>query len=224
MSDLKRPIGFTVQANPNDGEKGKAGKSFYHIRQVKRSAMTSDELSEKITQDTTFTHSDYEGLITALKRYIPDTLNDGRDVHIEGLGTFYLKLRIAKKKDDDGKWFTPKFENPDDITARNVCIAGIGFKPDKAFNDSVTKVAHPFYNNKRVSHSAKVTRSRWLKGLNDLIEKQGFFTQRDVRYEFNLTAYMADKMLAELVNEDYPKYHREKVGNAYIYKKTGDRI
>lgn len=224
MRKISNPLGFTVQANPNDGEKGKAGKTFYHVRQVKNTALTSKELCEKIVNSTTITNSDFDGFISALKDYIPEVLNDGHDLHIEGLGTFFLKLRIAKKQDQDGKWFTPKFEHPDDITARNVTVAGIGFKPDKALNDSVTKVQHTFCNVKDASHSAKVSPSRWLKGLQELIEEQGFFTLRDIIYKFHLTHYMADKMLSELVNEEDPKYHRKKVGATWIYKKTGEVI
>ena len=224
MKKSVNPIGFTVQANPNDGEKGKAGKTFYHVRQVKGTALTNSELREKIVAATTITGSDYDGFIRALKDYIPRVLNDGHDLHIEGLGTFFLKLRIAQKKDADGKRYTPKFERPEDITARNVTIAGIGFKPDKELNESVTKVEHSFCNIKDASHSAKVTRSKWLKGLNELIEEQGFFTLRDIIYKFHLTPYMANKMLVELVSEEYPKFHRKKVGATYIYKKTDESI
>lgn len=224
MRKISKPIGFTVQANPNDGEKGKAGKTFYHVRQAKGTALTSKELCAKIVNSTTITDSDYDGFIAALKSFIPDVLNDGHDLHIEGLGTFFLKMRIAKKKDKDGKWYTPKFEKAEDITARNVTVTGIGFKPDKELNESVTKVEHTFCNIKEASHSAKVTRSRWLKGLHELIEEQGFFTLRDIIYKFHVTPYMANKMLTELINEEFPKYHRKKVGATWIYKKTGEAI
>ena len=224
MKKTTNPIGFTVQANPANDEQEKTGKKFFHVRQVKGTALTSHELRERISKSTSITNSDYEGFISALQNYIPMVLNDGQDLHIEGLGTFYLKLRIAQKKDKDGNWYTPKFERAEDITARNVCISGIGFTPDKAFNESVTKVEHTFHNVKNASHSAKVTRSRWLKGLQELTEEQGFFTLRDIIYKFHVTPYMANKMLTELVNEEEPKYHRKKVGHTYIYKKTGDSI
>ncbi len=224
MKKTVNPLGFTVQANPNDGEKGKAGKTFFHVRQAKGTALTSSELREKIVNATTFTDGDYEGFMRVLKTFIPQVLNDGHDLHIEGLGTFFLKMRIAKKKDKDGKWYTPKFEKAEDITARNVTVTGIGFKPDKELNESVTKVGHTFYNAKDRSHSAKVSRSQWLKGLHELTEEQGFFTLRDIIYKFHVTPYMANKLLNELINEEYPKYHRKMVGKTYIYKKTGEEI
>lgn len=217
MSRKEGGIGFYVSENPNPDKKDT--KKYYHVRQAASSAMTSDELKELIVNSTTITEADYEGFVEALKSFIPDVLKSGRSVHIEGIGTFFLKMRIAERRDEDGNLYKPRFERPDDITARDVAVTGVGFRADKQFNERATRVSG-FVRERDMESKGIANREQWLKGLEELTEQQGYFTRQDVRYKFGISKYMAGKLLDDLVSEENPKYRREMIAHGYLYRKV----
>jgi len=68
----------------------------------------------------------------------------------------------------------------------------------------------------------EIQRGELLKGLAELCaENKGCFTRLDVEKKFGVSRYKAQKMLDDLVNEEFPKYYYIYVGRAHVYRKTG---
>jgi hypothetical protein len=155
---------------------------------------------------------------------IAEYLMQGNTVSIKGLGQFFLQLGVRKEKNADGHMHRKRFTSPDDINGNDVIVEGIGFKCDKEFRSQILGQVAMRRAENLAMHSREVSRAELLVGLDNYCRENGHITRSEFQRVFGVTRYMADKMLTDLVNEPYPKYHREKVGAVYVYKKYGDKI
>ena len=222
MADEKYTINFSVYSTP---ESAISGETLYHVRQVNPHMIKREiDLANKIEANTSFKSSDVKGLIAALRDQIAEYLMQGNSVSIKGLGQFYLQLGVRKEKDANGKQHRKKFSNADDINGNDVVVEGIAFKCDKEFRSQILGRVSMRRTENLAMHSRQVSRAELLVGLDKYCRKNGHITCSEFQREFGVTRYMADKILTDLVNEPFPKYHREKVAGVYIYKKYGDKI
>jgi predicted histone-like DNA-binding protein len=222
MANEKYTINFSVYATPDNAI---SGETLYHVRQVNSQMIKrEDDLADVIERNTSFTSADVKGLITAVRDQIAEYLMQGNTVSIKGLGQFFLQLGVRKEKDADGHMHRKRFTSPDDINGNDVIVEGIGFKCDKEFRSQILGQVAMRRAENLAMHSREVSRAELLVGLDNYCRENGHITRSEFQRVFGVTRYMADKMLTDLVNEPYPKYHREKVGAVYVYKKYGDKI
>ena len=179
---------------------------------------TPDEDHEQLFYPRAVTQ--FVGMIEALIQEIPQQLLLNKSVHIRGMGTFYLKIGVRRKKDASGHWYVQKFTDPDAITARDLCIEGIGFRADPKWNRTLMKPGVPFERAK-TRHQTPISISKLLKYLDKMTEEKGFVTVRDVQYDLSTTNYHARKLLEDLCKGSQPKLYREQIGRIYVYKRFG---
>ena len=182
--------------------------------------MDDDELKEYLEKNTRVNSSQFVGAIEALMQEIPQQLLQNKSVHIRGMGTFYLKIGVRSRKDANGHRYVQKFTDPDAITARDLCIEGIGFRADPTWSRLVKKSTQPFERAK-TRHQVPVKKSKLLLYIDQMVKEKGYVTVRDVECDQSTTNYHARKLLEDLCKGDQPKLYKEMVGHSYIYKRFG---
>jgi len=182
--------------------------------------MNDDELKAYLEKNTRINSSQFVGMIEALMQEIPQQLLQNKSVHIRGMGTFYLKIGVRSRKNANGQSYTKKFTDPNEITARDLCVEGIGFRADPTWNRKVTRSGQPFERFK-TRHQTAVPKSKLLLYIDKQIKEKGYLTVRNVERDQNTTNYHARKLLEDLCKGDQPKLYKETVGHSYIYKRFG---
>ena len=182
--------------------------------------MNDEELKEYLEKNTRINSSQFVGAIEALMQEIPEQLLQNKSVHIRGMGTFYLKIGVRRRKDADGHSYVQKFTDPNAITARDLCIEGIGFRADPTWNRKVSKAKQPFERAK-TRHQTPISKSKLLLFVDQMVKEKGYVTVRDVECDKDTTNYHARKLLEDLCKGDQPKLYKELVGHSYIYKRFG---
>ena len=87
-----------------------ADKSSYHVRTVDHDTVDTETLTQHIQQGTTLSVPDLKGAISALTQEISRNLQDGRKVHIEGLGYFSLAIdgEVVRDKNNQLRLKNPR--------------------------------------------------------------------------------------------------------------------
>lgn len=203
MSRQKKPfcIEYDVYETPNP----RGGAATYHARRVSK-VISGELLREHIDDYTLINPGTFELVIQTLEREIPEQLLWGRDVHIKGLGTFYLKIRTKKQHITD----------PKAITASMVEVEGIGFTPDKEFNQRV--LAGDYYFKRcQMRHSRNVDLDTIAAKMAELCSGNNYFTQHQVAAFFGLSKYKANQLCNLLVEGDDAQFVRQREGSTYHY-------
>ena len=212
------PILYDVYATPNPDDER---EQLYHPRAVTYGTqMNDDELKAYLEKNTRINSSQFVGMIEALMQEIPQQLLLNKSVHIRGMGTFYLKIGVRRRKDAKGQSYTKKFTDPKAITARDLRVEGIGFRADPTWNRMVANSGQPF-ERAETRHQTSVSKSTLLKYIDKKVTEMGFVTVRNVERDQNTTSYHARKLLEDLCKGDQPKLYREKVGHTILYKRFG---
>lgn len=212
------PILYDVFATPSPDEER---EQLYYPKAVTYGVqMNDDELKEYLEKNTRINSSQFVGAIEALMQEIPEQLLQNKSVHIRGMGTFYLKIGVRHRKDADGHSYVQKFTDPNAITARDLCIEGIGFRADPTWNRKVSKAKQPFERAK-TRHQTPISKSKLLLFVDQMVKEKGYVTVRDVECDKDTTNYHARKLLEDLCKGDQPKLYKELVGHSYIYKRFG---
>lgn len=181
----------------------------YHARRISRT-MDSHSLREHIEKTSLIDASIYELVLEKLKKEIPEQLLNGYDVHIQGLGTFYMKIGAKHQG----------YTDPKAITARELKIDGIGFRADKEFNERL--FSEPVYfQREQLQQSEHIDKSWMIVELTDYCRQHGYFTVHIMMKLFHLTKYKASLLANQLVGTPTSKFTRHKEGNTYIYKRVG---
>lgn len=209
---------YDVYATPNPD---KENEQLYHPRAVTYGTqMNDDELKDYLEQNTRVNSSQFVGMLEALMQEIPHQLLLNKSVHIRGMGTFYLKIGVRRRKDKNGQWYTPKFTSPNDITARDLQVEGICFRADPKWNRTVMS-SKQLFERSATRHQTPISKDKLLLYIEEKVSEQGFVTVSDLQYDKSTTEYHARKLLEELSTGDQPKLFRVKLGHSYIYKRYG---
>ena len=198
-------VAYDVYANPHT----KDSPATYHARRISQT-VNGRYLRDHIEQTSIISSGAYELVLETLKREIPEQLLKGLDIHIEGLGTFYMKIGTKHKG----------YTSPKDITARELAVEGIGFVADKEFNDRVRQAA-VYFEREQLCQSESIDEGKMIVALTDYCRQHGYFTIRRLMSMFHLTKYKASLLANQLVSGPSAKFTRQKEGNSYIYKRVG---
>lgn len=191
-------IRFSIHTNPKVNEEGKV---TYHVRHDAYSTVGLGALIKHLENYNKLMAQQVKMGIDTLEDEIPEFLANNRQLHIDGLGTFFLKLGFRERLDENEKPVKRQFTNPEDITGNDVCIDSIGFIPDQSLVDNVRRRAPYFENCKGrgvVGHSAGYTEEQMRERILQWFTESKYLTVRHMRMFFGLTEYMARKWLKEL--------------------------
>jgi nucleoid DNA-binding protein len=201
----------TPRRNPDE-------EPSFHVRPVTYGAQMSDsELKDYLQQNTRVNTSQFTGMIEALREEIPEQLLQNRSVHIEGLGTFYLRMGIRPRKDENGQSYIPSFHSDADITAADVMVEGIGFRADPTWNRRVQKAVCAFERAPYAGHGVSLSQDELQTWLHEYFQDHSRITVRELKLAKDCTSYQARKLLENLCAGPHPMLRRDKVAATFIY-------
>ena len=210
-------IKFGVHRNP---KKDAEGRDTYHVRHETDFALNQKYIINQVKTYNAAEASHINSVIGVLREQIVEILTDNHNVHIEGLGNFYLKLGFRERTDENGQTIKPLFTDPSKITGNDVVVESIGFTPDEEFLKQLQKQEYHYVNatgRGMVGHSADVTKEQIIARLDQFFETHDHLLSRDMKALFGLTPYMANKWLEELCTQAPPYLRVEKISHVMFY-------
>lgn len=210
-------IKFSVHRNPQkDGD----GNDTYQVRHETSETVGKAYFLRHLKNCGTFRPELMEAALTVLEREIIAQLTDNLRLHLEGLGTFYLKLGFRRRYDEYGHELKLHFTDPAKITGNDVCIDTVGFTPDRKFLKQLNEHGYHFINatgRGRVGHSTELKEEQVKRRLDEWFNDHEMLTCRQMMYLFGITKYMARKWLDRLCTSPSPYLIPKKVSNVVSY-------
>lgn len=210
-------IKFSVHRNPKTNPDA---PDTYHVRPDSYAIADRAEIVAHLQEHHHLSRVYTEPLLTELPRVIMEQLLENKTVHLQGLGTFSLRLAFRQHKGEnpDAK---PIFTDPADITGNEVLIDGINFRPDKEFLDLMTVRELHFENatgRGNVGHTTQYTIDEVRRYVSDYLTTHDHLTRRQLMQLLGLTKHMAWQWLERLTSEPNALLESEKVGTTFVYK------
>ena len=210
-------IKFGVYKNPS---KDVNGKESYHVRHETNATLNDKYIADHVAHYNEPEAPHIKGVVSVLKKNIVEILTDNRNVHIEGLGNFYLKLGFRTRTDENGQEVKPHFTDPAKITGNDIVVKGIGFTPDEEFLKELLKKDYHFENatgRGKVGHSAEITKEQAIQRLDTFFETRDHIVRREIEGLFGLTKYKAQQLLEDLCTMAPPYLKATKIGSTLMY-------
>lgn len=215
---MAKKIYFSVHRNPlPDSE----GNTTYQVRNENYRTMETRELLEHLQYHGLARRELMEMALIVLHKEIVEQVTDNKRLHLNGIGTFFLKLGLRKRQDEEGNEYQPVYTDPEKITGNDVAIESICFTPDSELLKELNQSGYYFENinpKGTVGKSAQVDFDELKPRLKAYIDEHGSISTREFRQLFGLTRYMAQKVLDQLIAEPDPVIVREKIFKSYIYR------
>lgn len=210
-----RAINYAVYPTPmKPGET----KQTYHVRQIYKTTVRTRELAEHIAKYTLISIDLFKMIMERLKMEMAEQLLSGHDLHIDGIGRFALQLGTKKRQDENGRWRTNIYDNPDLLNSDEVTIDGISFVPDKEMLKLLHSEKRMMVRHKE-GYNQKVDREQMVQALSDICRQQGYFVRQDVQWLFGVSRFRAQQLLNGLVSEPKPLFARERHGTTWVYRR-----
>lgn len=212
-------IKFSVHRNPlKDAE----GNDTYQVRHETEMTVGKDFIVKHVRTFDAHRADVLEMGIATLQRQIVDQLTLNRRVHIEGFGSFYLKLGFRQHAWQIEAGEKPHYTDPSAITGNDVIIENVGFTPDKEFISMFEPSRHHYVNGTgrgNVGHSAQFTEEQIKDGLDRYFATHDYITRNWMQGIFGLTKYMAQKWLDRLTTLPDAYLTGQKVGQTVVYRR-----
>lgn len=184
-----------------------ADKTYSRPAIVNPQTIPTRDIMEKASEECTLTPIDISAVVGSLSRHLRKQLLQGNAVHIDGIGTFSLALKL----EDPTK---PKA----DITARDVQVAGINFNPDRAL---LSEVQHEVgFERSSVLRSSQVSEGEIVLGLKEYFEDHDNITKREFQELFGLKYGRATTILQTLEAKHKIRHVRKGQMNFYYPGET----
>lgn len=215
---MAKKIFFSVHRNPQPDSEG---RTTYQVRGEHYGTVSTHELLDYLQRSGLARRELMEMALTVLQREIVRQVTDNKRLHLNGIGTFFLRLGLRKHLDDEGREYQPVYTDPDRITGNDVAIDSICFTPD---NELLQQLCHSGYSFENVNpkgtvgKSAPVDLDRLKARLRDYLHEHTTISTREFGQLFGLTKYKALSVLDQLVTEPQPMIVREKMFRAYVYR------
>lgn len=209
-------IKFSVHRNPKTDP---TAPDTFHVRPDTYYTAESNEIIEHLQQHHHLSTVYTEPLFNQLPRVIVEYLTENKNVHINGLGTFSLRLGFRPSEDDaEAK---PVYTDPTRITGNDVQIDSIIFKPDKDFLSLLRQQSLHYENaigRGNVGHTSRYTEQQIQAQLRSYLSEHPFITRRQLMDLLHLTDHTARQWLERLTSEPKALLQGEKVGTTFIYR------
>ena len=215
---MAKKIFFSVHRNPLPDSEGNA---TYQVRNENYGTVDTRDILDHLQQHGLARRELMEMALAVLQKQIVEQVTNNKRLHLNGIGTFFLRLGLRKHLDEDGNAFQPVYTDPDKITGNDVAIDSICFTPD---NELLQKLHHSDFSFKNVNprgtvgKSAPVDLDLLKPRLKEYLIEHGTISTRTFRQLFGLTKYKALSVLDHLVTEPQSMIVRETIFNAYVYR------
>lgn len=157
-----------------------------HVRPCFNGTVSTKVLVRKIQQRSSLTPGDVVAVLTELSEIVGEELQEGKQVHIDGLGHFAPTLTVEGR-------ITP--DEPLRERNRKVRFKGVSFRMDKELQQHIgpVKVSRAHWE----THSQPSTTEEREQRLTDYFSTHAFLTRRDLQYQLNLKKTAAIKLLQQ---------------------------
>lgn len=173
----------------NPTNRNQENNPTYHARVVANGTTSTDDLVRKIHSRSTLSPADIKATLIAISDVLREELEEGRQIHIEGLG--YLHVTLA----------CPKIQSIKEIRAESVRFKSIVFRPEKELKKQLRSMKVERVANKR--HSAQHTRESLKDHLSRYFQAHESLTRKDFQRLCGLTRSTANRRLKELQSEGF---------------------
>jgi len=119
-------VSYKVVSKRPGGIAGEREPRYFPII-TKRSLMNSRSLAEIISKRSSFSKPDVIGMIESLIQLIPEMLQDGYNVKLDGFGTFSIHVSGVGKDD------------PKKVTKRDITSVNMSFLPSKSIKRDLNR-------------------------------------------------------------------------------------
>ncbi|MGL4518732.1 MAG: HU family DNA-binding protein [Phocaeicola sp.] len=176
-------IQFDFYLNPSATQENKQ----YHPRIVNKAPLETEEILELINHRCSLTPSDVVACLTELSRIISDGLDQGRTVHLDGIGSFNVALHSTAQE------VTPK------TRAEHVEVKGITFKAAQRLKKRLSTTKLERIAQKR--HSNLVTNQEIEEAIELHFTTQHTLTRLQLERLCNLTRSTALRHINRLISQ-----------------------
>lgn len=210
-------IKFSVHRNPKTDP---TAADTFHVRPDSYYTADKDEIVDHLQRHHHLSHVYTEPILDELPQVIVEHLLNNKAVHINGLGTFSLRLGFRPRNDEtaDAK---PVYTDPKQITGNDLQIDGISFRPDKEFLSLLTTQPVHFENatgRGHVGHTAQYTEEQVRTRLRNHLADHPFITRRQLMELLHLTDHTARRWLERLTSAPEALLKGEKIGTTFVYR------
>lgn len=216
MSDIK--IRFSVHKNPL---KDKQGRTTYQVRQDTRGTINTAGLEAELARHQLQNNFTLNGAVDWIQKQMISQMNFNHRVHLDGLGTFSLKIGLKPVIDEDGTKHKRIVTEPDKITGNDLEVTGISFVPDKELMLRAKSELVYFEHSTpkgTVGHSAEYTEEQMRQSIIDWFAEHDYLTRPLMKRLWHLTEYKAEKWLnAFSTGDDALLVCRLQAGTLFYY-------
>lgn len=211
------PIKFSVHKNPL---KDKQGNTTYQVRPDTRETVTTKTLKEHREYYNLQDNFTLEGVVEWLKKEMVEQMSFNRRIHLQGIGTFWIKLGLKPIIDENGIKHKRIVTDPKAITGNEVVVTGVNFVPDSEFMNYALEHLVYFENSAprgSVGHSEYHDDKELRQEIIDYLTEHKSITRPVFMRWWHVTRYRAEIILRELCEGENPILVREKQSHAFVY-------
>lgn len=209
-------IKYGVYPNPLKDDEGRV---TYQVRHVPEGQMNESEFLAHLDYHNTYNSTTMKASLSVLKDEIVEQLKNNHRFRIDGLGTFQMKVGLKQQLDEEGNPVKTAYTDPNQITANDVEVIGVSFRPDRSFIDELkekTSTTNPF--GRGIANKSKhYERQEVVDFMDTYLAERGSITLRELRIGLGINYYSAQSWLEKLVNEEPARYYRRKMGATWVY-------
>lgn len=218
MSEIK--IKFSVYPNPLKDEEG---RTTYQVRQDTIGTMDTKGLEAELAHYNLQNSFTFGGAMEWLQKQLISNMNFNRNIHVNGVGTFWLKIGLKPIIDENGKKHKRIVTDPNAITGNDLEVTGVNFKPDKEFMANLKRELPYFEHSDQrgsVGHSDDYTEEEMHQSIKEWFAKNDYLTRTQMASFWHLTEYKAKQWLQFLTTgDDALLVCRKQAGTFFYYLK-----
>lgn len=181
--DVKYDV-YTLQNARGEGEE----RTYVRLQQAP--VMRQEQLLDYVQKHCSLTRGDVAAVLAELHDLFVHEFSQGHRVYLPEIGYFSMSAGLEMPEDHPDK----------KITAREVRLTGINFKPEASLMQDVQEQVH-FVRSRYSSQSTRYTSKQLLKLVRKYLDENRYITCRMMRTQFGLTQYMAQKWLDHFCEE-----------------------
>lgn len=163
-------------------------KERYHARVVPKQTLDSEDIVKRIHERCTLSNGDILAVLSELHEVVKESLLDGNNIHLNGLGVYSLTLEA------------PKDASPTTTHAQNIKVKRIDFRADRKLRNEIISEAR-FTRSQVKNHSAHISIYDIDERLIDYFEEHSYITRQRFQQLCELTKNTALRHLKRLVEE-----------------------
>lgn len=202
--------------------KDETGKYLVHPQFVYRDVYDFKDMKKGMRHHSQMNPSQFVTAISAIEDETLLALSQGMEVKIGDMFVVRPKLEIRRHKDEKGKEWRKVYHEGELIPADEVACTGLEIRATKAFTkEFLVNHCDSFSRNQWKVKSPGKESAKELLDITNYCKEHGFITVHDFICEFGVSKYHAQKVLNGYCEGEFPKMTKERVGNAFVYRRIG---